>query len=604
MEKKTQIFTLAIVIIASLAPAVFAEVPTTTGTISKVTVYRGQALVTRTIDAHLPSGTSELIVEDLAARIVPESLYAQTSGNIKVLSVRYRERAVEADTRKEVKELDEQIKIVRNQLRYADRDHKHGSNLWRRYGNIWKLTADAAKADFNRGLLQSEEIESLTKYLENKYTALHQNALKLEDRIAELKEHLELLNRKRKELDVGRSRTEREAVLFVKTDGNKKTFIELSYIVNGANWLPQYNLRANPDKSSVLIEYNAVINQTSGEDWNGIALSVSTAEPAMVAAAPVLGPMTVSLTGRQSQRILQEMPQGEPQRQQMEQMAGRGQRFRDRSQDFKKLIRSRREHGKKGAAAQRELGRIAMDNQALEFAANKRELAEMRQQMQDIARIEGVSVTYNLPGKLTLPSRTDQQLVTVATVIAQADFTLVATPLLTDYVYLQAEVLNDSETIFLPGPAGMFRNGEFVGKSNLPIVTIGEKFTAGFGIDSQVQVARELEDKKTRIQGGNRIDTYHYRIALSSYKNTAAELQLLDRLPFTDDNSIKIELLETSPQLSEDAEYLRTAGKKGILRWDLNLPAHSIDQDAAIVKYSFTMEYDKNMQIQPRRAGK
>ena len=254
-----------------------------------------------------------------------------------------------------------------------------------------------------------------------------------------------------------------------------------------------------------------------------------------------------------------------------------------------------------GIAANADLNEWAITNQAFVLQATGQQVEKFQEQLADIARKEGVSVTYNLPGRLSLPSRSDQQLVTIATVLAKADFTLVATPLLTDYVYLQAELLNNSDTILLPGQASVFRNGEFVGNSQLPLVTIGEKLTAGFGIDSQVQVAHELEDKKSRVQGGNRIDTYHYRIALSNYKNTGVELQLLDRLPYTEDTSVKIELVKTEPDLSKDSEYLRTARKKGILRWDLNLPPNTVDEDATIVKYSFTMEYDKNMQIQPRR---
>ena len=456
------------------------------------------------------------------------------------------------------------------------------------------FTADATKTDLNHGLLTFEPISKLTELIQKQGQEYIEQTLVFEDEISELKTKLELLNRKRKKLDAGRSRTEREAVLFVRRKDNKKTIIELSYLVNGANWLPQYNLRADPGKSDVLIEYNAVVNQTSGEDWNGVVLSLSTAEPAMVAAAPTLEPMAIRLTSRQP--IVQSVVQAGD----MLQSHRRTGKFVDRSREFEQLLRSRREQGKKGAAAQKELGQIAATNQALEFSITRKDLQEMKEQISEIARIEGVSVTYALPGKLTLPSRTDQQLVTIASVTAEADFTLVATPLLTDYVYLQAAVLNDSKTIFLPGPASMFRNGEFVGKSNLPIVTIGEKFTAGFGIDSQVQVVRELEDKKTRIQGGNRIDTYHYRIALNNYKNTTAQLRLLDRLPFTDDKSIKIELLETNPELSKDSEYIRISRKKGILRWDINLEPNSIDQNATVVNYSFTMEYDKNMQIQPR----
>jgi len=584
MKKQTQTLIAAVVVITLVTVAAFADVPTTTGTISKVTVYRGQALVTRTISIDLPPGTSELIVGDLPARIVPESIYAQTSDNIRVLSVRYREKAVSEDTREEVKQLDNQIDGVKHQLKYAESEHKHFELQWEMFAKLKDFTITAAKSDLNRGLLAFEPIESLTSLIEEKGLEYHKHNMEFEDKIARLKKDLELLERRRKELMAGHSRTEREAVLFISKEGVEKAAIELNYLVNNANWQQQYNLRANPKKSGVLIEYNAVVNQTSGENWDGVALSLSTAEPTMVAAPPVLEPMLVALsrpvpTQQAGQRVLMGAAQ---------------------AREYQKL---RKANIKKGIAANIELNEMARQSQAFFYNVSKKELEEFQQQIAEISRIEGVSVTYDLPGRLTLPSRSDQQLVTIATITAKADFTLIATPLLTDYVYLQADLLNDSDTILLPGQASMFRNGEFVGKSQLPQVTIGEKFTTGFGIDSQVQVSHELEDKRTRIQGGNRIDTYHYRIALSNYKDTTVELQLLDRLPHADDTSIKIELEKTEPELSKDSEYLRTVRKKGILRWDLHLAPNTVDENATVVKYSFTMEYDKNMQIQPRRSA-
>jgi len=580
MKKRTLILTLVVIVLAT--SVAFADAQTTTGTISKVTVYRGQALVTRTIDVDLPAGTSELIVTGLPAKIVPESLYAQTSGDIKVLSVRFRERAVREDTREEVKQLDALIEDVKNKLKYAESEHKLFVLQWEMFEKLKDFTITAAKSDLNRGLLVFEPIESLTGLIEEKGLEYHKHNMELEDKIAQLKKELELLDRKRKELDAGRSRTEREAVVFVNNETKKKATIELSYLVDGANWTPQYNLRANPKKSNVLIEYNAVVNQTSGEDWSGVALSLSTAEPTMVSAPPVLDPMLVSLS--------------QPaQAQQAEQQVF------VQLDNVRKQLQLRRDNIKKGIGANIDLNELAISNQSFVLQASGQQVKEFQKQLAVVARKEGVSVTYNLPGKLSLPSRSDQQLVTIASVMAKADFTLIATPILTDYVYLQAELLNDSETILLPGQASVFRNDEFVGRSQLPLVTIGEKLTAGFGIDSQVQVTHELEEKKTRIQGGNRIDTYDYRIALSNYKNTAVELQLLDRLGYTEDSSIKIELVKTEPQLSKDSEYLRTARKKGILRWDLNLPPNTVDENAAVVKYSFTMEYDRNMQIQARR---
>jgi uncharacterized protein (TIGR02231 family) len=585
MKTQTQRLVMTAVLMVVVASGAFAETPTTTGTISKVTVYRGQALVTRTVSVDLPVGASELIVKDLPAMIVPESIYAQTSDDTKVLSVRYREKAVSQDTRQEVKQLDTQIEDVQHQIKYAESEHKQLEQQWQMFEKLKDFTLVAASSDLSRGLLTFEPVKSLTELIEKKGLEYYKQRMELEDKIDGLKKEQELLNRKRNVLVAGQSRTEREAVLFINKTGGKKVTIELSYLVGGANWQQQYNLRANPEKSNVLIEYNAVVNQTSGEDWAGVALSLSTAEPTMVAAAPVLEPMFVALSNpAQTQQAGPPAFMGAAQARQYQE--------------------SRKANIIKGITANAELNELAIDNQAFIFRAGQRELQEFQQQMAEISRIEGISVTYDLPGRLTLPSRSDQQLVSIASITAQADFTLIATPLLTDYVYLQADLLNDSDTVLLPGQASMYRDGGFVGRSQLPQVTIGERFTAGFGIDSQVHVTRELEDKKTRIQGGNRIDTYDYRIALSNYKNNPVELQLLDRLPYTDDASIKIELEKAESELSTNSEYQRTARKKGILRWDLKLAPNTVDQNATIVKYSFTMEYDRNMQIQPRRTGR
>jgi archaellum component FlaC len=567
------------------------------GTISKVTVYRGQALVTRKIDVDAPTGASELVVPGLPANILPESIYAQSSADVKILSVRYRQHAVMEDTRDEVRQLDSQIEGVKHDLKVATEQSEHLNVQWKMFESLRDFTVTAEKSDLNRGLLTFEPIDNLTGLIEKKGIEYLGKRLELEDKLADLQGKLALLERQHKDLMAGQSKTEREAAVFMSGAG-KHISLELSYLVGGAGWQQQYNLRANPDRSTVVIEYNAVVNQTSGEDWNGVTLSLSTAEPTMVAAAPVLDPMLVGLAGR-GQVLMP--PTEQPGRQpaaQVPQAANASP-----AEQVRQMQQQRKVNIGKGIAANSELNELAASNQAFVFNFSQKEIQRFQQQAAEMARVEGVSVTYDLAGRLTLPSRSDQQLVTIATIAAKAEFTLVASPLLTDYVYLQADMVNGSDTILLPGPASIFRDGQFVGRGNVPLVTIGERFTGGFGIDSQVQVAHELEEKTTRVQGGNRIDTYTYRIALRNYKNAAVGLRLLDRLPYTEDASIRIELGKTEPSLSTDAEYLRTLGKKGILRWDLKLGPNTVDDKATIVRYSYTMEYDRNMQIQPRRSS-
>jgi uncharacterized protein (TIGR02231 family) len=235
----------------------------------------------------------------------------------------------------------------------------------------------------------------------------------------------------------------------------------------------------------------------------------------------------------------------------------------------------------------------------MELNADKVMQQTMQARVAVIKRTEGVSVMYMLPGKITMPSRSDQQIITIASINAKADFTLVATPLLTDYVYLQAQIANNSDTILLPGTASMYRDGEFVGKSDMKLVTIGQTFTAGFGIDSQIQVTREFSDKKVETLWGNRIDEQQYNISISNFKKTPVKLRLLERLPYTKNPNIEILVKEMSHKLSEDSEYVRTDKEKGILRWDLDLKPNTTNADALVVKYSYTMKYDNDMRIKP-----
>jgi hypothetical protein len=61
MKRFAQTLAVALTVVGLLVSVASADAAATAGTISKVTVYRGQALVTRTINADLAAGSSELI---------------------------------------------------------------------------------------------------------------------------------------------------------------------------------------------------------------------------------------------------------------------------------------------------------------------------------------------------------------------------------------------------------------------------------------------------------------------------------------------------------------------------------------------------------------
>jgi uncharacterized protein (TIGR02231 family) len=164
-------------------------------------------------------------------------------------------------------------------------------------------------------------------------------------------------------------------------------------------------------------------------------------------------------------------------------------------------------------------------------------------------------------------------------------------------VYRQADLTNTSEHILLPGPANVYLGADFVGRMDIPLVAIGETFTAGFGVDPQLQVSRDLVNKAQTVQGGNQVHTYDYRIRISSFKETPVRVQLWDRLPHAANESVGITLINTAPSLSTDAAYLRADRPKNLLRWDLAVEPGMNLEKALVVNYQFRLEYDRNQTL-------
>ena len=87
------------------------------GKIAAVTVYRGQALVTRVVEVPKDIGVNrEVVVTDLPGGLEAASLYAEGEQTVKVQSVRYRARPVMVDVNEDVRKVDERIEELARKL--------------------------------------------------------------------------------------------------------------------------------------------------------------------------------------------------------------------------------------------------------------------------------------------------------------------------------------------------------------------------------------------------------------------------------------------------------------------------------------------------------
>jgi uncharacterized protein (TIGR02231 family) len=199
---------------------------------------------------------------------------------------------------------------------------------------------------------------------------------------------------------------------------------------------------------------------------------------------------------------------------------------------------------------------------------------------------------------LSIPSRNDEQLVEVAKLSLAPKNYYKSVPVLNANVYRLADLVNQSEVVLLPGEATMYQDSDFVGRMTMPLVAIGEEFTAGFGVDPQLQIARIMMDKSRNTSGANQVLKYDYRILVNSYKTQRVQLQVWDRLPLAQEvETTMISLVKTAPELSTDKLYLRELRPKNLLRWDLEVEPAMNGEKALAINYEFRLELDKQMVI-------
>ncbi len=574
-------------LLACLAQSVSAAPEPVESKVTHVTLYRGQAMVTRTLTVEGKEGGFEVVVGNLPQEIVTGSMFAEGGEQVEVRAVQYRNRAVGEEPREEVRKLDQQIEQTNQKIEINKRNQQIMLKRSEYVDKLEGFVVGTGKSDLSKGVLDAVALEKITTFAFDQRQVITDEQIKLNQESRDLQKELELLARKRAELTNGASRTVREATLFLQKHDDEPQKVRLNYLVNSCGWSPSYTMRAGQDREKVKVEYNALIHQLTGEEWADVTLVLSTASPALSAAGPGLAPFRVALSADQ-QKQQQAGANAKELLAQVESIKGRQSMAIEQNRNTYNFIDN--------TATAWGINGAANELQALELHCAPSFVVTLNTGANENG--EGPSLSYELAGRVSLPSRNDQQMVRILQSDLASSFYHVATPVLTSYVYREAELTNNSPEDLLAGPISVYLDGRFVGRSELPTVARGQAFVVGFGADPQLRTQRELAEKTENVQGGNREVQFTYRLVIENYKEDAAPLRLIDRIPVADRSAdIRVSLGDTTDSLSDDKLYARQERPSGILRWDIDAPAGATGEDAKLVEYTYTVEYDRNFQL-------
>jgi uncharacterized protein (TIGR02231 family) len=280
--------------------------------------------------------------------------------------------------------------------------------------------------------------------------------------------------------------------------------VALSYLVAGASWSPAYE--AHAEEGAVDLSIFATVRQTTGENWSGAQLSLSTAEALQDSTPPQLAPLLITAHER-------------------------GARPRE--------------------LAQRTQAVAHVDARAASAPAAERKTG-LR------ASTQGASVQLSVQGPADVSGDGAPARLFVGAYRLAARYSLRTAPKAAPVIFRAAELVNDTPFALLPGPLDAFAHHGLTARSRLARVAQGEPFKLSFGLEERVRVRRKVLEEAARDTGlfgsDHRLD-FAYRFELQSHLSEAAVIELTDHLPVSELADVEVELDEgTTPggKLTQD----------------------------------------------------
>ncbi|KAJ6543618.1 hypothetical protein DFH09DRAFT_1041079 [Mycena vulgaris] len=251
--------------------------------IKAVTVYKSsRAEVVRIFSLDLQSGSTKIELTELPSCIDTHSVRVSDLADARLFDVTCTTRHVPFNKSSETVRL---LQAQKFSLQGEKRVRDHESDLLVTYAKT----------------LSGEHISptQMGTFLES----FVQQGRKNLEAIAELDEKIVALDRQI-EAELQKEATKKggptgEVTIVVGTDSDTHVDLKLTYIVTNASWESTYELHAATDdskkpSSSVALHYRARIVQSTGEDWNDTALTLSTVAASTIAKSiPWLNPIKI-----------------------------------------------------------------------------------------------------------------------------------------------------------------------------------------------------------------------------------------------------------------------------------------------------------------------
>ncbi|WP_067708262.1 DUF4139 domain-containing protein [Nocardia yamanashiensis] len=514
-----------------------------------VTVYPGQARITRRTTVELEAGARRVELGGLPLGLLRDSVRVNGRGAASVVGVEVTTARHAQSPDAVVHELEKRAAQARLGLAEVTDAETVADGRIELLTEIGRKSGQTLAKALSHSKIEPQRIASVNDALARQLSDALAGKRELADQRRACEQELHVVER---ELAAVRRQSvpDRQVVvvdLEVRAAGPLE--VEVSYVIDDARWSSSYDIRLRGEQ--LTLTWHAEITQDTGEDWPECELALSTARPAISAQLPELSPWYLD----RRPPPLPPVP-----------VAAGG--YGGAMEQSDAMM----------AAAPAAAPMMMRRSKAPAFAPPPQAAVE-----------HGVAATTYRPARtVAVPADGSAHRTTVTVIDLGAALDHVTAPVASTEAFLRATATNTSEHALRPGKASVFHEDEFVGTTSLEVWAPGEEVELNLGVDDRIRVERELVRRtagKAMIGSSKRREA-QYRIKVANHSPRATKVTVLDQIPVSRDDGIAVKDIVCRPDPKERTEL-------GELTWELALEPNA----AAEITVGFRVDTAKGVEL-------
>lgn len=535
-----------LIVLTLLAPfaANAAEIPTPS-VITAATVFPTRADISRNAEVSLPQGKHTIVFDGLPAALDTKSLRISGTGTFSIGSIEIKELfskdfvvEQERKLRGKIADLSDKRRFVESELTAAETGKTFLENMAK--SNAVPQVSVNGKKD----ALSPDAWGKAWQSLQNGMKSLGRETIEKQIEIRKIDAELSALNKELRLLSDG-AKSAKQIRVNVEASAPAAAKLTVQYQIANASWKPTYEARLNTRNKTVEIMQYGTISQHTGEEWRNIDLTFSTARPVIGTVPPELETRWLNLD--------------EP-------------------------VKKRGKMLERGAAVYRNDSSFA---DTMDEPSGTAEIAAAEFSGSDFAG------TFAVKGKANVPSDGSEHRFLVGGWSAKADIYAQTVPAVQPAAYVMASTQLNAPAPLLPGTMSLFRDGAFIGDSEMNFLRPNAKLHLSFGQDDKILVKHTIadfeEDNGGRISRNNKI-TIRTAAAVQNLHKEPLKIAVYDFLPVARNSDIAVKITKDKTTAGYETD---PDGKVGVIKWESVYQP----QEQKTVDYGYTITYPKDREL-------